>query len=109
MRSRSHKHKFNATRISCQSGHFASKLEHKYFIYLEWLKKAQLIAFFLRQVPFHLPGNIKYIVDFQVFWANGEVTFEDVKGFETKEFIMKKKLVESIYPLDIKVIKEGDF
>ena len=60
--------------------------------------------FFLRQVPFHLPGNIKYICDFMVFWVNGDITIEDVKGFKTNIYKTKKKLVESLYPVKIKEI-----
>jgi len=61
------------------------------------LKKCGEILFFLRQTPFHLPGNIKYICDFMIFWKDGSVTFEDVKGFKTKEYTIKKKQVEEIY------------
>lgn len=68
------------------------------------MQKNGEILFFLRQVPIHLPGNVKYICDFQVFWENQEVTFEDVKGYRTEVYILKKKLVESQYPIVIKEI-----
>jgi len=32
-----------------------------------------------------------------IFWKDGSVTFEDVKGFKTKEYTIKKKQVEDIY------------
>jgi len=44
--------------------------------------KGELI-FWLEQVPFRLPGQIKYVVDFVEFWANGEIVFSECKGFET--------------------------
>ena len=40
---------------------------------------------------------------------NKEIEFVDVKGFETKEFKIKKREIEAIYPFEIKVIKQGDF
>jgi len=61
------------------------------------------VLFFLRQVPFDLPGNTKYRADFMEFWTNGEVHIVDVKGYQTKEFIKNKKMVESIYPIEIEV------
>ena len=59
------------------------------------------VLFFLRQVPLHLPGNVKYLCDFVVFWENGEVTFEDVKGFRTALYKGKKKLIQHHYPIEI--------
>jgi prepilin-type processing-associated H-X9-DG protein len=59
------------------------------------------VVFFLRQVPFHLPGGVVYRCDFQVFWADGHVSFEDAKGHRTKDFIRNKKMVESLYPVEI--------
>ena len=53
------------------------------------------------QVPFHLPGNVKYVVDFQVFMTDGTVKFIDVKGHRTPQYIAKKKMVEALYPVEI--------
>jgi hypothetical protein len=36
-----------------------------------------------------------------VFWVNGVVTIEDVKGMKTPMYILKKKQVEAIYPITI--------
>ena len=103
------RHKFRAQPVNYDGHHYASKLEFRYLQTLELQKKAGLILFFLRQVPFHLPGGVKYICDFQVFYVDGVVKFVDVKGVETSEFIIKKKLVEATYPINIEVIKRGDF
>lgn len=64
------------------------------------------VIFFLRQVPFHLPGNVRYVVDFVEFLASGQVDFVDVKGMETPEFKLKKKQVECLYPIEIKIVKK---
>jgi len=92
------KHKFNAVQTVCDGIKFPSKKEAKYYQDLKLRQKAGEIILFLRQVPFYLPGNTKYVVDFQEFHSDGSVHFVDVKGKETEMFIMKKKQVEALYP-----------
>lgn len=94
-------HKFKACPTEIDNIKFASKKESKRYIGLKMAQKLGEVCFFLRQVPFHLPGNIKYICDFMVFWKNGDITIEDVKGFKTDIYITKKKLVENLYPITI--------
>jgi hypothetical protein len=103
---RSHRHKFNAKQTEVDGIKFQSKLEAKYYNQLKLRVRAKDVVFFLRQVPFHLPGGVTYRVDFQVFLSNGTVEFIDVKGLETKDFIMKKKMVEALYPVEIIVVKK---
>ncbi len=98
------RHKFNAVRTEHNGVKYASKKEARYAQELEFLQKAGDVIFFLRQVPFHLPGNVRYVVDFQIFYADGKVVFADVKGFKTPEYIMKKKMVESLYPIEIEEV-----
>ena len=95
------KHKFRAKPIIDDDIRFASKKEHKRYNELKLLQKLGKVLFFLRQVPIHLPSGTKYVCDYQVFWADETVTFEDVKGIKTSMYILKKKQVESIYPLTI--------
>lgn len=98
------RHKFKAKPSECDGIKFASKKEQKRYSELQVLKSAGDVLFFLRQTPLHLPGGVKYICDFLVFWADGSVTFEDVKGFKTDMYKTKKKLVEATYPINIKEI-----
>ena len=98
------KHKYKATSIVLDSIKFASKKEGNHYSNLKILQKNGDVLFFLRQVPFFLPGNVKYVCDFMVFWKNGDITFEDVKGYKTTLYITKKKMVESLYPIKIKEI-----
>lgn len=49
------------------------------------------------QVPFKLPGGVRYVVDFVIFWADGQVTFEDIKGVRTESYKAKKRMVEDLY------------
>lgn len=102
------KHKFKAKACEYNGIKFPSLLERDAYMVIERLKKAGRIVMFLRQVPFHLPGEVTYRVDFQVFWDDGTVSFIDAKGVETKEFILKKKQVEDLYPVEIEIWKRKD-
>jgi hypothetical protein len=95
------KHKYNAQTKEIDNIKFSSKKEAKYYLTLKLLKQSGELLYFLRQVPFDLPGNIKYRVDFMEVWKNGEIKYVDVKGYKTKEYIIKKKIVESLYPIKI--------
>jgi hypothetical protein len=95
------RHKFNAVRCEANGIKFASKKERKRYLELQQLQLDDNIQFFLRQVPFHLPGGVKYICDYLVFWKGGDVTIEDVKGMRTSMYIAKKKLVEATYLITI--------
>lgn len=101
----SKRHKYNAKGTVIDGIRFDSKRESEYYRDLKILQQSGEVLCFLRQVPIHLPGNTKYIVDFQVFYTNGIVEFIDVKGVETEMFKLKKRQVEDLYPFEIKVIK----
>lgn len=77
---------------------FDSKREAKYYQQLLMRKAAGELLYFLRQVPIHLPGGTKLVVDFQEFHADGSVHYIDVKGRETPVFRLKKREVEHQYP-----------
>ncbi len=94
-------HKFHAVRTEVQGVTFSSKKEARYWQGLELAKQSGDLLFALRQVPFHLPGGVKYVVDFCEFWKNGEVRFVDVKGFKTPMYLLKKAQVETLYPIKI--------
>ena len=95
------KHKFKAVRSESDGFKFASKKERKRYLELKMLRQAGEVLFFQMQSPFHLTGAVKYVCDFQVYWKNGDITFEDVKGVKTPMYILKKKQVEQLYPITI--------
>lgn len=73
------------------------------------IKNLELQPKFLLQESFKKKGKtyrkIEYIADFK-YIENGQVIVEDVKGMETKEFKIKRKLFEYKYPdLELKIIK----
>jgi hypothetical protein len=61
------------------------------------------VLFFLEQVPFRIPG-MKYVADFMVFLADGTVEVVDVKGRDTPMSKAKRKAVEELYPIEIKIV-----
>lgn len=81
---------------------YHSKKEANYAFGLDLaLKSGELVEYF-RQVPFLLPGNIKYFLDFKEVWKNGEIRYVDVKGFRGDSvYRMKKKQVEALYGIKI--------
>jgi hypothetical protein len=99
------KHKFHAKPEVVDDMHFSSKLEASYYKYLKILQKNGDVVFFLRQVPFQLPGNTKYVVDFVQFMNDGTVLFVDCKGLETEIFKLKKRQVEELYPITITIVR----
>lgn len=94
-------HKFKNIRTELDGIKFSSKKEAKYWGDLNLARISGQLLFALRQVPFHLAGNIRYIVDFVEFWADGSVRFVDVKGVRTPMYKLKKKQVEAAYPVTI--------
>ena len=95
------RHKFNATITERAGIKFRSKKEARYYDMLCLLQRQRDVVFFLMQTKFHLPGNVTYSCDFQVFYPDGTIQFIDVKGKRTKEYIRKKKMVEALYPIEI--------
>ena len=98
------KHKFNAVKTELDGINFDSKTEAKYYTELKFRMKAGEVIFFLRQVPFDLPGKVKYRIDFQEFHSDGTIHFIDVKGKKTDIYIAKKKIVEALYPIEIEEV-----
>jgi hypothetical protein len=100
---RSPRHKFRAKPSDEDGIRFASKKERAYYQGLKLRQKSGEVLFFLRQAPFHLPGNVRFVVDFIEFWSDGTVHFIDVKGFDTPLGKLKRKQVMDIYPINVEV------
>ena len=103
------KHKFNAVRTEYNGRKYPSKLEARYSKYLDSLKEEGKILFFLEQVPFRLPGNIVYRLDFIEFWAPvdddaGDIVFTETKGRMTPDAQIKIKQTEDIYNIKVNIV-----
>lgn len=101
--------KFGAVACKRDGIRFHSKLERAYYDHLLLLKQKGQISYFLRQVPVHLPGEIRYICDFVVFKLDGTADYIDVKGKCTQVYLNKKRTLEALYPITITEVRKGDF
>lgn len=110
------RHKYNATRTTVDGISFASKRESQRYAELRLVQKAGNISQLTIQPKFILLpafkdsfGNhhraITYKADFS-YIENGRFVAEDVKGMETKEFRIKRKLFAHFYPAyELRIVK----
>lgn len=97
------RHKYRAVATERDGHKFPSKKEGRYYDQLVLEQRAGHVLFFLRQVPFHLPGGVRLVVDFEVFYADGTIRFIDTKGVATEAWKAKKRIVEATFPIEIEV------
>lgn len=83
---------------------FDSKREAKHYERLKVARAAGELLYFLRQVPLHLPGGTRLVVDFVEFWADGSVRYRDAKGVETTAFKIKRREIQAQYPILIELV-----
>lgn len=98
------RHKFHAVATETDGINFSSKKEARVYQKLKLQQAAGEVVFFLRQIPFYLPGGVKYVCDFQVFYTAGYVRFLDAKGMQTESFKAKKRMVEALFPVEIEIV-----
>ena len=86
---------------------FASAKEALRYRDLVLLQKAGEISELHCQVPFVIvPKNAKfreakYIADFTYIDKDGKYIVEDTKGFKTREFVLKQKLMYDLFQIEI--------
>ena len=101
------KSKYNAKITEVDGIKFPSLLEANYYSKLKVQQRVGEVLYFLMQVPFKLPGNITYRVDFQIFHLDGSVEYVDTKGYLTQVSANKIKQVEALYPIKINIVKKA--
>lgn len=99
--------KYNNNKHVVDDIEFASEKEARRYGELRLLAKAGEIGLLELQVPFELneggSHSLKYIADFVYLDARtGEKIVEDAKGFKTREYIKKRRLMKKIYGIKIK-------
>ncbi len=89
---------------------YDSKAEALHAFKLDSLKLTGDIFDWKRQV--RIPLFVKdskictFVVDFQVHFADGNIQFQEIKGWETPEYKLKLKLFKALYPnADYRVVK----
>ena len=98
--------KYHNVKVQIDGHTFDSKAEAARYQELKLMQRAGAIREFSLQPNFALEAGIHYRADFLVTGKDGTVWAEDVKGFETKEFKLKKKLFEWKYPqIELRLIK----
>lgn len=106
--------KYRSRKITRNGITFDSLKEYRRFCELSLLEKAGAITELKRQVKYELipsqringkvvERSCAYVADF-VYRQNGEIIVEDTKGFKTKDYIIKRKLLLYIYGIKIKEI-----
>lgn len=106
--------KYGARKTVVDGITFDSKAEAKYYEQLKWLKQTKQIKDFSLQPRFELQEafkkndktfrKIEYIADFEITNLDGSKEVIDIKGMETKEFAIKRKLYERKFDMPLKVI-----
>ena len=107
-----------------RTGSYASRKESRRAAELALWQKAGIISNLREQVPYELiPAQygecgtdfkgkpvkvcleraVKYIADF-VYEMNGQTVVEDTKGFRTKDYIIKRKLMLWVHGIRIKEV-----
>lgn len=118
--------KYNNKRVEYDGRVFDSLKEYRRYRDLKLMQRSGLISDLHLQVPFELvpavydevevqlktkvkmekkcvQRSIRYIADF-VYMKDGKMIVEDTKGFRTKEYELKKKMMRALLGVEIKEI-----
>ena len=97
--------KYGAVKTVVDGITFASAKEARRYSALKLLERAGEIELLTRQPRFPLVVNgqlvCTYVGDFAYHLKDGTRIVEDVKGFQTEEFKLKRKLVRACYGFEI--------
>lgn len=106
--------KYRSRKITKDGMTFDSQKEYRRFCELSLLQKAGKVTDLQMQVKFELipsqriDGKVverpcTYVADF-VYMENGKRVVEDTKGFKTKDYIIKRKLMLHVHGIRIKEV-----
>ncbi len=100
--------KYHAVRTLNDGITFASRAESRRYSELVLLEQAGVITMLGIQPRFKckVKGQLvcTYVGDFD-YWEDGVYVVEDVKGFSTPIYRLKKKLVKALHNIEIREIK----
>jgi len=103
------RNKFGAKKTVIDGITFDSKKEAEHYKILKIRLAAKQIKHLARQVIFRLEINgmliCKYVADF-TYVENGRLVVDEVKGFETAVWKLKKKLFQALNPkLELRITR----
>lgn len=97
--------KYGNRKVTVDGKKFDSQHEADYYFSVLWPRwMAGELVLLARQVPFDLPGGIRYIADFVTVDTEGRVEVIDAKSAITKKnrtYINKKKQMRAVWSIDI--------
>lgn len=96
--------KYGAVATVVDGIRFDSKREAAYYTQLKLRVQLGEVRYFLRQVPIHLPGGTRLVVDFLEVHADGSLHYVDAKGRQTKEFKIKRREIQHHYPITVELV-----
>lgn len=101
------KSKYGAKKVVIDGITFDSTKEGGRYLELKMLREAGLVTELELQVPYELnlggTHSLKYIADFRYRdGITGQLVVEDCKGYKTKEYLKKRKLMREVYGIIIK-------
>lgn len=92
--------KFHAQR----TGRYPSKKHARYADDLWMQMQGGAIKGWIEEVPFRLPGDVVHRVDFGIIHLDDRLELVEVKGKDLREGKNKRKQVEDLYSVKIKVV-----
>lgn len=97
--------KYGNVKVTVDGRTFDSKHEARVYEELKLLKAGGIVEEFECQAEYPLVVNgakiCTYVADFVVNFADGREEVWDAKGFRTKEYIIKKKMLKALYGHEI--------
>lgn len=84
---------------------YDSKLEARVAERLDSELMAGDVAAWLPQIPILLPGGVRLVVDFLVFYRDGSHRWLDAKGRETQASINKRKQAMALYGINVEIVR----
>ncbi len=106
--------KYGSHALVYEGVRYHSKAELRFEMRLRLLRAAGRVAWWVRQVPFALPGDEKtirakkYLLDFLVVLDTGLTRLIDVKGFQTQNSATKISVVQATHHVTIELVRPDE-
>ena len=103
--------KYHSKKVVYDGIQFASAFERNRYIDLKLMEKEGIIINLRLQVKYEvIPKQngeraANYVADFVYEDANGETVVEDTKGFSTRDYILKRKLMLYVHGIKIREVR----
>jgi hypothetical protein len=94
--------KFGNSIVTIDGIKFRSKREARRYEELKLLQRLNHISDLKLQPRFALVQEVTYVADFEYYdRLRGQVVVEDVKGYRTRQYLQKKKLMKRQHNIDV--------